>query len=166
MQRLLAALRASATSRSPSRRSDGRPWWSPCQDRPRHLRHKLLHPPRGSARAANASLPIAHHSRGSYGACSTETTHSGGPRRTHWHGVIAEPGARRCPPMLLPVAAAHPPDRLTLRPQGASSTRSYSFLGMAPRLNRSDRSPAFAASPRNGPTWKIACMVRKSEECV
>ena len=42
----------------------------------------------------------------------------------------------------------------------------YGFLGTAPGLNKSERSIAFTASPRNGPTWKISCMVRRSEECV
>jgi hypothetical protein len=42
----------------------------------------------------------------------------------------------------------------------------YGFFGIAPGSNRSDKSLALAASARNGPTWKISCMVRRSEECV
>lgn len=42
----------------------------------------------------------------------------------------------------------------------------YGFLGMAPGANRSERSSALAASASSGPTPKISCMVRKSEECV
>ena len=42
----------------------------------------------------------------------------------------------------------------------------YGFLGIAPGPNRSDRSSPFTASARNGPTRKISCIVRKSEECV
>src|SRR5580700_977770 len=46
----------------------------------------------------------------------------------------------------------------------------YGFVGITPGLNRSDKSVALAASPKNGDvppdafTWKISCMVRKSEE--
>ena len=35
----------------------------------------------------------------------------------------------------------------------------YGFFGMAPGSNKSDRSSASAASPRNRPTWNISCMV-------
>ena len=42
----------------------------------------------------------------------------------------------------------------------------YGFLGTTPGLNRSERSLALTASPRSGPTRKISCIVRKSEECV
>ena len=49
---------------------------------------------------------------------------------------------------------------------------SYGLVGITPGSNRSDKSVALAASPRNGDgpevalTWKTSCMVRKSEECV
>ena len=46
----------------------------------------------------------------------------------------------------------------------------YGRVGITPGLKRSERSVALAASPRNGDvppvafTWKISCMVRRSEE--
>src|SRR5580704_8548741 len=52
----------------------------------------------------------------------------------------------------------------------AKTKISYGRAGITPGLNRSDKSAALAASPKNGDlppvafTWKISCMVRKSEE--
>jgi hypothetical protein len=48
--------------------------------------------------------------------------------------------------------------------QTTDQTDLHFLIRAAP--NRSDRSLALAASFKNGPTPKISCMVRKSEECV
>src|SRR5437773_10538775 len=42
----------------------------------------------------------------------------------------------------------------------------YGFFGIVPGWNKSERSTAFAASRRYGPTWNTFCHVCKSDECV
>src|SRR5678809_1166571 len=82
-------------------------------------------------------------------------------QRSAWEGAHApEHARRRGRTSRAPASAA------TAIHAVAARDPDYGFFGTAPGLNRSRRSFALTASPRYGPTWKISCIVRKSDECV